>query len=155
MNIFVRLFFTTFDVDLLNNSASMNLILHFKIKLHQGPMFIDGMVNSTEVVVHAKTNFMKVVRCMSPKVNNSRLYGRFNMSQNQQKMLACFFGKTGHVAIVALDQRWTVNSEWYTTICLPVVFQEIRITNRRRRINLHHDNASSRTSAQTTAFLST
>ena len=66
-----------------------------------------------------------------------------------------FFGKTGHVAIVPLEQRRTVNSEWYTTICLPVVFQGIRKTNRRRRITLHHDNAISHTSAQTTAFLST
>ena len=50
-------------------------------------------------------------------------------------MIACFFGKTGHVAIVPLEQRRTVNSEWYTTICLPVVFQEIRKTNRQRRID--------------------
>ena len=48
----------------------------------------------------------------------------------------------------------TVNSEWYTIICLPVVFQEIRKTSRRKGIALHHDNASSHTSAQATAFLS-
>ncbi len=72
-----------------------------------------------------------------------------------KQMVACFFGKTGHVATVPLEQRRTVNSEWYTTICLPVVFQEIRKTNRQRRITLHQDNASSHTSAQTTAFLST
>ena len=66
-----------------------------------------------------------------------------------------FFDKTGHVAMVPLEQRRTVNSEWYTTICLPVVFQEIRIINRRRRTTLHHDNASSHSSAQTTTFLST
>ena len=71
-----------------------------------------------------------------------------------KQVIACFFGKTGYVAIVPLEQRRTVNSKWYTTICLPVVFQEIRKTNRRRRITLHHDNASSHTSAQTTAFLS-
>ena len=70
-------------------------------------------------------------------------------------MIACFFGKTGHVAIVPLEQRRTVNSEWYTTICVPVVFQEIRKTNRRRRISLHHNNAISHTSGQTTAFLGT
>ena len=29
-------------------------------------------------------------------------------------MVACFFGKTGHVATV--KQRCAVNSEWYTTI---------------------------------------
>ena len=34
------------------------------------------------------------------------------------------------------------------SICLPIIFQEIRKTNRRRRITLH-------TSAQTSAFLST
>ena len=32
------------------------------IKLHQGPVFIDGMVNSTKVVVHSKTNIVKVVQ---------------------------------------------------------------------------------------------
>ena len=69
-----------------------------------------------------------------------------------KQMIVCF-GKTGHVAIVPLEQRRTVNSEWYTTICLPVVqVQEIRKTNRRRRITLHHGNASSHTSGQTTAF---
>ena len=41
MNIFVRLFFTTFNVDELNNSASMNLIQFLALKLHQGPVFID------------------------------------------------------------------------------------------------------------------
>ena len=70
-------------------------------------------------------------------------------------MIACFFGKTGHVAIVLLEQHRTVNSEWYTTICMPVVFQEVRKTNRQRRITLHHDNTTSHTSAHTTAFLST
>ena len=71
-----------------------------------------------------------------------------------KQTIACFFGKTGHVAIVPLEQSRTVNFVWYTTICLTVVFQEIRKTNRRRRIALHHDNASSYTSAQTIAFLS-
>ena len=32
-------------------------------------------------------------------------------------MVACFFGKTGHVATVPLKQS-TVDSEWYTTISL-------------------------------------
>ena len=39
-----------------------------------------------------------------------------------KQIIACFFGKTGHVAIIQLEQRRTVNSEWYTTICLPVFF---------------------------------
>ena len=122
------------------------------MKLHQGPVFIDGIVNSADVVVHSKMR-------MSTKVNSRRLYGCFKMSQIQQKHFQAndhewFLGKTGYVAIVPIEQRITVNSEWYKTICLPVVFQEIRKTNRRKRITLHHDNVSSHTSAQTTAFLS-
>ncbi|GBP68206.1 Histone-lysine N-methyltransferase SETMAR [Eumeta japonica] len=42
-----------------------------------------------------------------------------------------------------------VNSEWYTTICLPEVFEEIRKNNRQRRIILH-DDASCHTSTETT-----
>ena len=50
---------------------------------------------------------------MSPKVNSSRLYRCFKMSQIQQscsrlntskQMIAWFFGKAGHVAIVPLEQ---------------------------------------------------
>ena len=37
-----------------------------------------------------------------------------------KQMIACFFVKIGQVAIVPLEQRRTVNSEWYTTICLPL-----------------------------------
>ncbi|XP_025158379.1 histone-lysine N-methyltransferase SETMAR-like [Harpegnathos saltator] len=72
-----------------------------------------------------------------------------------KQMVACFFGKTGHMATVPLVQCRTVNSEWYTTICLSEVFGKIREINRRRRIILHQDNASSHTSAQTRDFLRT
>ena len=40
----------------------MNLIQFLAMKLHHPPVFVDGMVNSTEVVVHSKTNFVKVVQ---------------------------------------------------------------------------------------------
>ena len=90
----------------------------------------------------------------SPKVNSSRLYGCFKMRKIQQKllvlgctskqMIAWFFGKTEHVVIVPLEQRRKVNSEWYTTICLPLIFQEIK-KNRRRPITLQHDNTISHT----------
>ncbi|GFU37417.1 techylectin-5A [Nephila pilipes] len=70
-----------------------------------------------------------------------------------KQMIACFFGINDHVATVALEQRRTVNSEWYTTICLPEVIGEIRKKQKNRRIILHHDNASSHTSTQTKAFL--
>ena len=69
-------------------------------------------------------------------------------------MVACFFGINGHVATVPLRERRTVNSDWYTTICLLKVLEEIRKTNKKRRIILHHDNASSHTSAKTREYLS-
>ena len=40
----------------------MNLIQFLAMKLHQGPVFIDGMLNSTEIVVPSKTNFVKVMQ---------------------------------------------------------------------------------------------
>lgn len=70
-----------------------------------------------------------------------------------KRMIASFFNKTGHVATVALENRRTVNSDWYTTICLPEVIDELRKNNRKRRIILHHDNASSHTARQTNDFL--
>lgn len=70
-----------------------------------------------------------------------------------KKMIACFFGIKGHVAIMPLEDRRTVNADWYTTICLPAVIDELRKTNRNRRIVLHHDNASSHTARRTMAFL--
>ena len=53
-----------------------------------------------------------------------------------KQVIACFFGKTGHVAFVPLEQSRTVSSEWYTTICLPVVSQRIWKINCLRRIDL-------------------
>ena len=40
----------------------MKLIQFLAMKLHRGPVFIDDMLNLTDVVVHSKTNFMKVVQ---------------------------------------------------------------------------------------------
>lgn len=70
-----------------------------------------------------------------------------------KQMVACFFGITGHVATVPLEHRRTVNSEWYTTICLPEVFEKLREKSKKRRIILHHDNASCHRSAETMQFL--
>ena len=102
---------------------------------------------------------------MSPKVNSSRLYGCFKMSQIQQKLLAHeafpskwspVFWKNG--TCCNRTTRTTQNSQFWVVhnhICLPVVFPEIRKTNRRRWFTPYHDNASSHRLAQTTAFLST
>lgn len=70
-----------------------------------------------------------------------------------KQMVACFFGINGHVATVPLENSRTVNSEWYTTICLPEVFEKIRKNSPQRRIILHHDNASCHKSAETNNFL--
>lgn len=80
---------------------------------------------STVCVFQNEPNPTKVVRARS----------------TSKQMVASFFGITGHVATVPLEQRRTVNSKWYTTICLTKVFGEIRKTNCQRRIVLHHDNA--------------
>ena len=73
--------------------------------------------------------------------------------QNKLHLKRWFFLTKSHNRCTRTTR--TVNSEWYTIICLPVVFQEIRKTSRRTRSTLHHDNASSHTSAQTSALLST
>jgi len=70
---------------------------------------------------------------MSPKQNSNRSCESSKTSQINRKlfvdeaqMVACFLGKTGHIATVPLKQRRTVNFEWYTTIGLRKVFGEIR-----------------------------
>jgi len=88
------------------------------------------------------------------------------VSQNQPKstkvlslsatkqMIAHFFGYTGYVATVTLENYTTVNSDWYTTICLPQVVNELRKTNQNHRIILYHDNARYHTTSQIVNFLS-
>ena len=63
-----------------------------------------------------------------PKTNKSCSFRKHFQAND-----GCFFGKNGHVAIVPLGQCRTVNCEWYITICLPVVFQEIKKINCRKR----------------------
>ena len=113
------------------------------------------IIGSSQVTYHESMR-------MSPKQNNSTpcvfedepiptkvVCGRSTL----KRIVACFIGKTDHVAAVPLEHRRTVNSEWYTTICLPKVFVEIRKTNKKRRIIIYHDNTSCHTSAQSSAFL--
>ncbi|KAF7274732.1 hypothetical protein GWI33_012596 [Rhynchophorus ferrugineus] len=77
---------------------------------------------STVWVFQNKPNPIKVVRAQT----------------TSKKMVTCVFGKTGHIATVPLENRRTVNSDCYTTICSTEVIGEIRKTNRRYRIVLHH-----------------
>ena len=63
MNIFVRLYFYNFWRGLTQQQCIDELYSIFgEMNLHQGPVFIDGMVNSTVVVVYYKMYFVKVVQ---------------------------------------------------------------------------------------------
>ncbi|GBP80819.1 hypothetical protein EVAR_60447_1 [Eumeta japonica] len=64
-------------------------------------------------------------------------------------MIASFFNKTGHLATIPLENCPIVNSDWYTTIYLSEVIDELRKNNRKRRTILHLDNAYSHTAKQT------
>lgn len=70
-----------------------------------------------------------------------------------KKMVATFVSKSGHVGTIALEDRRTVNADWYTTICLPSIVGELRKNKPNRRIILHHDNASAHTARKTIDYL--
>lgn len=73
-----------------------------------------------------------------------------------KQMVAIFFRRSGPVAAIPLVERKTVNAEWYCTICLPKVFEELSKTRPKaglRRLFLHHDNARPHTAARTLDFL--
>ncbi|GBP07047.1 Protein kinase C-binding protein NELL1 [Eumeta japonica] len=74
-------------------------------------------------------------------------------SVSKQTIASFFFNKIGHVAIVVLENCRTMNSDWYTTICLPEVIDELRKSNRKSCSILQRDNASSHTAKGTNKFL--
>ena len=70
-------------------------------------------------------------------------------------MIAWFFGKTGHVATVLLDNQQTVNATWYVNHCIPHVIDAWQSKHPRselQRLFWYHDNASAHTAAQTMDF---
>ena len=74
----------------------------------------------------------------------------------QKKMVAYFFGKSGHVPTISLEDRRTVTADWYVHNCHPKVFEVWR--QRRPKTGLCglfllHDNASAHTVATTVDFL--
>ena len=82
------------------------------------------------------------------KVRRARSVGK--------KMVTAFFCKTGPVAIFPLEDRRTVNADWYINNCLPKAFEAW--SSRRpkagiRGLLLYHDNASAHTAAKTLDFL--
>ena len=73
-----------------------------------------------------------------------------------KQMIACFFAKFGHVAIIPLEDRKTVTADWYVNHCLPKIFQAWRKRRPRsgvRGLLLHHDNTSAYTAVVTLDFL--
>lgn len=67
-------------------------------------------------------------------------------------MVAIFFSRSKIVTVVEVEEGCTATSEWYSTKCLPKVFDELshgHPTGTLRRWSLHHDNASSHTAKKT------
>ncbi|GBP48473.1 hypothetical protein EVAR_16142_1 [Eumeta japonica] len=69
-----------------------------------------------------------------------------------KKMIGFFFSKTGPVCTIPLEERKTVNYEWYNTICLLSLLEKVREKRSRSRILLLHDNVSPHTSNKTMSF---
>ncbi|CAH1959965.1 unnamed protein product [Acanthoscelides obtectus] len=74
-------------------------------------------------------------------------------NKRQSAVVATFVSKAGHIATIPLNEQRTVTADWYTTICLPKVINELRKINPERRIILHQDNASSHTAQKTRQYL--
>ena len=98
-------------------------------------------------------------KCQSPVwvfPNDDRLVKVKRAKSVGKKMGLTFLTTVGHVATVPLDHKRTVTAQWYTTVVLPQVFQELREKRPRaglRDILLHHDNASAHTAHLTIYFL--
>lgn len=103
------------------------------------------------------------IYCYEPETKRQSAQGIFQNEERPtkvkrarsvgKKMVASFFSCTGHVATVPLEDRRTVNADWYTSVCLPIVFKEVREKRPRCNIILHQDNASSHTASRTIEFL--
>lgn len=73
-----------------------------------------------------------------------------------KKMIAAFFRRSGPVAVIPLEDRRTVTSQWYTEVCLPQAFEQLdeeRPKCGTRGIFFHQDNAPAHTAARTMDFL--
>ena len=81
---------------------------------------------------------------------------KVRQSRSVGKMVAAFFCKTGPVAIIPLEDRRTVNADWYINCCLHKAIEawsSRRSNTGIRGLLLHHDNASAHTAAKTLDFL--
>lgn len=73
-----------------------------------------------------------------------------------KKMVATFFSSKGHVATIPVEDRRTVNADWYVNQCIPSVLENWRKRRPKtgtRSLLWHHDNASPHKAAATVAAL--
>lgn len=83
------------------------------------------------------------------------LKSRKRRSANK-KMVCTFFGKKGHFSTSVLEDRRTVNADWYTNVALSLLISTIQQRHPRgglRNLLVHHDNATAHTAMQTREFL--
>lgn len=73
----------------------------------------------------------------------------------EKKMIACFFGRSGHYATVALENKRTVTADWYVESCLPIVIEKVKERRPGSKVLLHHDNAPAHSAKKTKQFLVT
>ncbi|GBP91847.1 Mariner Mos1 transposase [Eumeta japonica] len=81
------------------------------------------------------------------KVKRGRSFGK--------KMMASFFGMTGHCATIVLEDEKKVTAHCYTNNRLPCVLEKVREKRPQSKILLRHDNAYSHTVRQTTHYVGT
>lgn len=75
-------------------------------------------------------------------------------SRNVSKlMIACFFGPDGHVSTVTLEDRRSIDADWYTANYLPEIISALKSHNRNRRIILYLDEANCHTALQADDYL--
>lgn len=82
------------------------------------------------------------------KVKRSRSAGKI--------LIASFFTMTGYLVSIPLRDQSSINADWYTTKCLPEVFNAVsskRPNTGLRGTLLHHDNAPAHSALKTRHFL--
>ncbi|GBP72484.1 hypothetical protein EVAR_59298_1 [Eumeta japonica] len=100
---------------------------------------------------HGKSKINVGFGCLLTERRDEFRDGRLSTAANNKNIDAV----RRMMATVALENCRIVNSDWYTTICVPEVIDALCKNNRKLRTFLHHDNASSHTtySSVTNNFL--
>ncbi|UYV82214.1 hypothetical protein LAZ67_21001350 [Cordylochernes scorpioides] len=108
------------------------------------------IITGNETCIH---NFDPETKHQSMVFSKSSSLKKVRRARNVgEKMVGCIFRKCGFLDSVKLEDRKTVNGNWYTTKCLPSLFEKIKQTRSRaqlRGVLLHHENARPHTLVQT------